>query len=90
MSKDIILNYCKAVKTHDINHLQNALDNERCITYEEYDKMSGCPSNFGLDSYIGLCEIEVVDSLGKQEQQCLKCWKQALGVEETENGNKKR
>lgn len=79
--KDIILEYCSTVQTHDIDHLQNAIDNERTIKNDEYEDLSGCPMNYGLDNYEGLCETrDDYEKLSYKEQceMCNKCWKQAL------------
>lgn len=81
-NKEIILHYCDTVKTHDIDHLQDALENKRYIENKEYEMLNGCPSNYGLDDHVGLCEIEDVGhDIKKQTEQCLKCWKQALEEE---------
>lgn len=83
MSKEIILNYCSELKTNDIDYLQNALENKSLIEHKEFHLLNGCPSNYGLDDHVGLCEIEDVgNEFKKQEAQCLSCWKQALGVTE--------
>lgn len=79
--KEIVLNYCKTVKTHDIEHLQHAIENQRYIEKGDYEMLNGCPSTYGLDDHVGLCETEDVgQDYEKQKEQCLKCWKQALGV----------
>lgn len=79
--KEVVLSYCQNIQTHDIDHLQNCLDNERLIKEGNYEQLSGCPSNYGLDDHVGLCEIEDVgQDYKKQSEQCLKCWKQALDV----------
>lgn len=79
--KEIVLNYCKNIKIHDIEHLKNCLDNEYLIEQGKYDELAGCPSNYGLDDYVGLCEREDVGKdYHKQEEQCERCWKLALGI----------
>lgn len=79
--KEIILTYCRKVETHDIDHLQSAIENQRYIENEEYHLLNGCPITYGLDDYIGLCEIENVGrDWAKQSKQCLDCWTQALQV----------
>lgn len=41
--------------------------------------LNGCPSTYGLDDYVGLCEEEDVGQyFKKQNLQCLNCWKKAL------------
>jgi hypothetical protein len=81
-AKETVLHYCRTVQTHDIHHLQNCLDNEKLIEKCEYRQMSGCPSSYGLDNHVGLCEIEAVgDDIKKGMDQCEACWKQALGAE---------
>lgn len=80
--KETVLHYCKTVKTHDIEHLEKAIENQRYIKKGEYDMLNGCPSAYGLDDHVGLCEIEDVgQDYKKQSEQCLKCWKNALEVE---------
>lgn len=77
--KELILHYCKNVETHNIDHLQQAIENERYIESGEYDMLNGCPSTYGLDDYVGLCETEDVgEEYEKQKKQCLNCWKKAL------------
>lgn len=79
--KEIILNYCSTVKTHDIEHLQKAIENEKYIKAEKYEMLNGCPSTYGLDNHIGLCEKENIENdFVLQDEQCLKCWKEALEV----------
>lgn len=79
--KEIILKYCKTVKTHDIEHLEKSIENARYIENGQYEMLNGCPSAYGLDDHVGLCEIENVGQDYKlQSEQCLKCWKQVLGV----------
>lgn len=84
LGKDIILKYCDTVETHDINHLENCLDNGRLIKELnndiniDYGYFCGCPSSCGLDFYFeGLCHIEDVDD-NLQDKQCEQCWKEAL------------
>jgi len=76
--KDVILNYCETIKTHDIEHLQNCLDNEKDIKNGDLSILAGCPMNFGLDDFEGLCEKEDVHGWQAQSLQCYNCWRQAL------------
>lgn len=77
--RELILNYCKTLQTHDVEHLQSAIENQRLIEKGEYDMLNGCPSTYGLDDYVGLCEEEDVgQDFKKQNLQCLNCWKKAL------------
>jgi hypothetical protein len=80
LSKIIILNYCKTLKTHDIDHLQSAIENERYIENGEYEMMNGCPRTYGLNDHIGLCEIEDTDHYTEQQKtdMCNRCWNQVL------------
>lgn len=81
--KEVILNYCKTVQTHDIDHLQSAIENTKYIEKGEYHMLNGCPSTYGLDDFVGLCEIEDVgQDWERQSKQCLSCWKKALEVDE--------
>jgi hypothetical protein len=79
--KDVVLEYCSTVKTHDIDHLQSCLDNERDIKNGKYDDLSSCPSSFGLDDFDGLCFEEEVKGLREQYEQCRRCWITALESE---------
>lgn len=81
--KEIILEYCDNVKTHDIDHLQSCLDNAndiRANKYLEYE-LSGCPSSYGLKEWDGLCFEEEVKGYKAQCEQCKRCWIQALETE---------
>jgi hypothetical protein len=79
--KDVILEYCDTVKTHDIDHLQSCLDNERDIRNGKTKDLSGCPSSYGLDDFDGLCFEEEVKGYKAQCEQCNRCWAQALELE---------
>ena len=82
--KEIILNYCDNIKTGDIDHLQACINIRESLRRNEnyrsylYDH---CPGAFGLDDFIGDCEIENAD-IGSKEQlkQCKKCWNRALNM----------
>ena len=80
--REIILNYCKTVETNDIEHLQNAIENARYIKDSDYKMMNGCPSTYGLDEHVGLCEIEETDDYKEPQKtdMCNRCWKQVLGI----------
>jgi hypothetical protein len=80
--KEVILNYCKTIETHDVDHLQDAIENARYIKNGEYKMMNGCPCNYGLDDHIGLCEIEETDDYTEQQKtdMCDRCWKQVLDI----------
>jgi hypothetical protein len=78
-NKLTVIQYCGSVKTHDIDHLQNAIDNKRSIEGNQYEKLTGCPSAYGIDHYVGLCEtIDVGKDYEKQNEQCLQYWTNAL------------
>ena len=83
--KEIVLEYCETVETHDINHLHSSIENGRDIKSGEYleDKyeLSSCPSAYGLDEWDGLCFEEEVKGNKAQGEQCRKCWLQALDTE---------
>lgn len=80
MSIEIILNYCKTFKTHDTEHLQHAIENARSIENGEYRMINGCPSAYGLDVNVGLCEIEETNRYTEHEKinMCNRCWKEVL------------
>lgn len=78
-NKLTVIQYCGSVKTHDIDHLQNAIDNKRSIEGNQYENLVGCPSAYGLDDHEGLCgKIDVGKDYEKQKEQCLQCWTNAL------------
>ena len=87
MSKEKVLEYCKRFTMPDLSHIENAIDNARMIEKGEYKYLNGCPSAYGLDDYVGICE-EMKDGeyealgMAEQENVCEACWKRALGVEE--------
>ena len=77
--KNTILNYCKQFSMSSAEHIENCIENKRHIENGELSKLIGCPSNFGLDEFAGLCEEEDVGNDYKlQCEQCEKCWKKAL------------
>lgn len=80
MNKDTIYTYCKTVRTHDIDHLHNALENARYIEKAEYEQMNGCPSSYGLEDHVGICEIENTDAYTQLQimNMCHRCWKNVL------------
>lgn len=90
INKQRILTYCNNVKSgiNDIDHLYNCIDIINAIEKSdgsEYD-LDFCANNYGLDEYVGLCEIESLSpskySTNDQIEQCKKCWKIALDGEE--------
>ena len=46
----------------------------------DYNLFEGCPQNFGLDDYIGLCELEENKNISENDiyKLCESCWKKAL------------
>jgi hypothetical protein len=80
--KEIVLEYCNQFKMPDLEHIEQAIENKRMIEKGEYRYLNGCPSNFGLEKHIGICEIEETDDYTPQQQSdmCERCWKQALGA----------
>ena len=83
--KEIVLEYCANIETHDVDHLVSCLDNEKDIKSGEYLKdgyeLSGCPASYGLDGLDELNELcfkEETKNFKEQYEQCRKCWIQAL------------
>lgn len=80
--KDIILEYCKTIETHDPDYLRDAIDNGKDIENGRYiqegHEFAGCPTSYGLDEWEGLCENEKVEGWPAQREQCKKCWTMAL------------
>lgn len=74
--KEIILNYCKNIKTHSIQHLEDCLFIEETIEY--YDDINEllvrlsdsdyCPADFGLDNFKHECNDEFYI-----DEQYIKC-----------------
>lgn len=86
MSKDDVLKYCEQFSPADIEHAEQAIENARMIKKGVYRYLNGCPANFGLDDYVGICE-ELPDveldsqSADESNDMCEACWKRALGVD---------
>lgn len=80
--KETVLKYCGQFSAPSVEHMEQALENKRFIERGEYKYLNGCPSNFGLDDHIGLCEIKDTDDYTEPQKMnmCERCWKQALGV----------
>lgn len=80
--KELVLEYCAAIQTHDIDHLQSCIDNERDIKSGKYLQsgweLSGCPSSYGLPEFLGLCFEEEIKGYKEQCEQCRTCWREAL------------
>jgi hypothetical protein len=94
--KEIIMNYCKNVQCHDIDHLSNCED----VLIElrkvdkgkefEYTNVDVCPSSYGLDDFVGTCQLskeneDTYDCLANTDwdkmcEFCQKCWLQALNL----------
>lgn len=75
-----ILDYCTRLSKNDTEHIEQAKENKWLIEQGRYRELNGCPSAFGLDDYIGLCEVEEVEQ-SEQFNQCEQCWKKALEVD---------
>lgn len=74
-----VLQYCDTLKTNDVDHLMNAIENSRLVKDDHYDMLNGCPQNYGLDDVTGLCEETDVGQVWEdQKKQCLNCWTMAL------------
>lgn len=85
MSKEQILKYCGQWDVNSLQHMEQAMENKRLIERGLYDLLNGCPSGFGLDDHIGLCETDPLPKDAKYSEQCSQCetcWKLALEVEE--------
>jgi CspA family cold shock protein len=74
-----ILNYCNQFSIYSIEHIENAIKNKSLIEQGKYNILNGCPSSYGLDEYVGLCETEKEIKREAQRSQCERCWKKALG-----------
>lgn len=69
-NKDKVINYCKNVCSVDESHLENAKHNLAVINGLD-SEFEGCPSNYGLTEYEGLCE-------DYDDNCCEECWRKAL------------
>ena len=81
--KEIILDYCNNIKTGDIDRLQACIDIRESLRKDDKDRnylVSHCPGTFGLDNFIGECEIENFELGYDSIKQCKKCWDKALNV----------
>jgi hypothetical protein len=80
-NKEIILEYCDNIQTGDIDYLQSCIDVRESLRdggIRYY--LDHCPSAYGLDDYIGLCEESADDNMSNQEKinQCERCWDRVL------------
>jgi hypothetical protein len=62
--------------------MEDAIENKRLIEEGEFRYLNGCPSSYGLDHYVGLCEEEKIIGNVSQMDQCECCWRKALNVSE--------
>lgn len=87
LSKEKVLAYCGQFSRSTVEHMEESIENKRLIEQERYRELNGCPSNFGLDEHVGLCETEETDEYTEPQKMdmCERCWKQALGVDESAN-----
>lgn len=79
--KDTILKYCNQFSIYSVEHMENAIENSRLIEQGKYGELNGCPSNYGLDDFKGLCFEEEVEGNEAQLEQCERCWKKALDLQ---------
>lgn len=75
--KEIALKFLGSVETNNLRYLTDVKDNERHIRSGKYYEREpiGCPDNYGLEEWEGLCMTEAVKD---QCEQCRQCWIQAL------------
>lgn len=82
--KEIMLNYCQSVHTHDLDHLESCREVKEGLEKESYSLLdSHCPSVYGLGAlYLEQCFIEDIPSTWvtnrEQDEQCKKCWRLAM------------
>lgn len=79
--KEVVINFCENVETHDIDYLENVLNNLHVLKKNQpVADLSGCPSSYGLEYYEGLCFQEDTKnmSLKEKEKMCNDCWRKAL------------
>ena len=81
LGKKQLLIFAKNVETHDIDYLENVLNNLHVLKkHQPGAHLSGCPSSYGLEYYEGLCFQANTEnmSLKEKEKMCNDCWKKAL------------
>lgn len=69
-NKDKVINYCKNTCSVDEAHLENAKHNLNVINGLD-SEFEGCPSNYGLTDYQGLCR-------DYGDDYCNECWNKVL------------
>ena len=69
-NRDKIINYCKNISSVDETHLENAKHNLNVINGLDAE-FEGCPSNYGLTDYQGLCK-------DYDDNCCEECWNKAI------------
>jgi hypothetical protein len=80
--KEIIMKYCRKTGRQDISHIENCVENLGYLENNEIDKLEGCPSNYGLNYYVGVCERDGLTSTNTSSKElvekCKECWEIAL------------
>lgn len=79
--KDIVINYCKNIETHDVEYLERALNNLTILEKNgAIENLEGCPTNYGLESYEELCFQTDTEYMSNKEKEkmCDECWRKAL------------
>lgn len=76
-----VINFCRNIKTHDIEYLEQANHNLYILEHNKStDYLLGCPNNYGLDFFVGLCWKEYPKEMTNKEKEelCRECWEKAL------------
>lgn len=73
--RDVILKYCSQFTEDDARHIWNCLDVVNHLELGKLDmlKHCGCPDRFGLENFVGDCDLGTGDD-------CDKCWQRALST----------
>lgn len=65
-NKERMIEFCDTLETHYVDHLENALEN-LSVLQNGTGCFVGCPDNYGLEDYKGLCYDNV--ELGTYNEQ---------------------
>lgn len=82
MSKDKFKDYLIKTSNVDTSHIEKCINNLNVLKMDniDYNLFEGCPQNFDLEDFIGLCELEENNDITGNEiyKLCENCWKKAL------------
>ncbi|WP_461206898.1 hypothetical protein [Clostridium sp. DL1XJH146] len=82
--KEIMLNYCQTILSHNIEELQACKDIENGLIKNDFENYLGgyCPNSFGLENYEGKCCFDdiadIPNNMAELKKRCKSCWQIAL------------